>query len=48
MEFALEPSLKRQRDAQARKAYSKFLELAPNSKTSPEAKKKLEALPRTP
>ncbi len=36
------------RIAEARQAYRKYLELAPDSKAAPEVKKKLEALPPTP
>lgn len=36
------------RNAEARQAYTKYLELAPASKTAPDVKKKLEALPQTP
>jgi len=36
------------RNADARKAYAKYLELAPESKSSPDVKKKLEALPPSP
>jgi Flp pilus assembly protein TadD len=36
------------RNAEARQAYTKYLELAPASQAAPDVKKKLEALPRTP
>ncbi len=36
------------RNAEAREAYKKYLELAPNSKVVPDVKKKLDALPPTP
>jgi len=37
-----------QRNAEAREAYKKYLELAPNSKAAPDVKKKLDALPPSP
>jgi Flp pilus assembly protein TadD len=39
---------KLQRYAEARKDYVKFLELAPDSKSAPDVKRKLDAMPRTP
>ena len=36
--------VKLDRKAEARRAYTKYLELAPNSKSAPEVKRKLEAL----
>jgi hypothetical protein len=36
------------RNAEARKAYAKYLELAPGSKAAPEVKKKLDSLPPSP
>jgi hypothetical protein len=39
---------KLKRNADARKAYAKYLELAPESKAAPDVKKKLEALPPSP
>jgi hypothetical protein len=36
------------RNAEAREAYKKYLELAPDSKAAPDVKKKLESLPPTP
>jgi hypothetical protein len=36
------------RNAEARQAYAKYLELAPNSKSAADLKRKLEALPSTP
>jgi len=36
------------RNAEARRAYNKYLELAPNSKSAVDVKRKLEALPSTP
>jgi hypothetical protein len=38
--------VKLNRNAEAREAYRKYLELAPDSKSAPEVKKKLEALPQ--
>ncbi len=40
--------VKLNRNAEARKAYTKYLELAPNSKSAPDVKKKLDALPAAP
>jgi predicted negative regulator of RcsB-dependent stress response len=34
-------------NTEAREAYKKYLELAPDSKAAPEVKKKLDALPTT-
>ncbi len=39
---------KLKRNAEARQAYKKYLELAPDSKSAPDVKKKLEALPASP
>jgi predicted RNA polymerase sigma factor len=40
--------VKLNRNAEARQAYQKYLELAPNSKVAPDVKKKPDALPPTP
>ena len=40
--------MKLNRSAEAREAYAKYLELAPQSKSAPDVKKKLDALPPTP
>jgi len=40
--------VKLNRNAEARRAYTKYLELAPNSKSAPDVKKKLDALPPSP
>jgi len=39
---------KLKRNAEARQAYKEYLELAPDSKSAPDVKKKLEALPASP
>jgi hypothetical protein len=36
------------RNTEALQAYAKYLELAPNSKATPDVKKKLESLPLSP
>jgi tetratricopeptide (TPR) repeat protein len=36
------------RNEEARQAYTKYLDLAPDSKSAPEVKKKLDALPPSP
>ena len=40
--------VKLKRNAEARQAYAKYLELAPDSKSAPDVKKKLDALPPSP
>jgi len=40
--------VKLKRNAEARQAYAKYLKLAPDSKSAPDVKKKLDALPPSP